>query len=64
MQIFGKLYNCIFFQIIMSKLRSIINVSNFIKRDLRTNVPALQKVVDPIQQLFLDKLREYKTKSG
>jgi len=33
------------------------------KRNVSTNVPALQKANDLIQQLFLDKLREYKAKS-
>lgn len=33
------------------------------RRNFGIMVPAMQKVSDPIQQLFLDKLREYKTKS-
>ncbi|KYM98130.1 PREDICTED: ATP synthase-coupling factor 6, mitochondrial [Cyphomyrmex costatus] len=45
-------------------LRSrLTSVPKTIKRNINTNVPALQKAVDPIQQLFLDKLREYKSKS-
>ncbi|KYN13842.1 PREDICTED: ATP synthase-coupling factor 6, mitochondrial-like [Trachymyrmex cornetzi] len=45
-------------------LRSrLINVQKAIKRNISTNVPALQKASDPIQQLFVDKLREYKSKS-
>uniref|UniRef100_A0A146M9C8 ATP synthase-coupling factor 6, mitochondrial n=1 Tax=Lygus hesperus TaxID=30085 RepID=A0A146M9C8_LYGHE len=34
------------------------------KRNFGVCAPALQKVSDPIQQLFLDKLREYKGKSS
>lgn len=45
-------------------LRSrLVGVQKAIKRNINTNVPALQKATDPIQQLFLDKLREYKSKS-
>lgn len=33
------------------------------RRNFGVMVPAMQKVSDPIQQLFLDKLREYKSKS-
>ncbi|XP_011165154.1 ATP synthase-coupling factor 6, mitochondrial [Solenopsis invicta] len=39
------------------------SVPKTIKRSVSTNIPALQKATDPIQQLFLDKLREYKSKS-
>lgn len=46
-------------------LRSrLVGVPKAIKRNISTNVPALQKATDPIQQLFLDKLREYKSKSA
>ncbi|XP_011692287.1 PREDICTED: ATP synthase-coupling factor 6, mitochondrial isoform X1 [Wasmannia auropunctata] len=46
-------------------LRSrLASVPKAIKRNISTNVPALQKATDPIQQLFLDKLREYKSKGG
>lgn len=34
------------------------------KRSFGIMVPAMQKVSDPIQQLFLDKIREYKSKSS
>ncbi|XP_073974662.1 ATP synthase-coupling factor 6, mitochondrial-like [Rhodnius prolixus] len=34
------------------------------RRNLGVSAPILQKVSDPIQQLFLDKLREYKQKSS
>ncbi|XP_055324077.1 ATP synthase-coupling factor 6, mitochondrial [Sitodiplosis mosellana] len=33
------------------------------RRNFGIMVPAMQKVSDPIQQLFLDKVREYKSKS-
>lgn len=33
------------------------------RRNFGLMVPAMQKVSDPIQQLFLDKVREYKSKS-
>ncbi|KAH0944499.1 hypothetical protein HN011_006030 [Eciton burchellii] len=49
---------------IMLKSHFIINIPKFIKRSIGTNVPASQKATDLIQQLFLDKLREYKAKSG
>lgn len=35
-----------------------------VKRNIGITAPALQKASDPIQQLFLDKLREYKQKSS
>jgi len=45
-------------------LRSrLARVPKVLKRNISTNIPALQKATDPIQQLFLDKLREYKSKS-
>lgn len=34
------------------------------RRNLGILAPCLQKASDPIQQLFIDKLREYKQKSG
>ncbi|XP_077296975.1 ATP synthase, coupling factor 6 [Arctopsyche grandis] len=34
------------------------------RRNLGLAAPALQKASDPIQQLFVDKIREYKQKSG
>ncbi|KAL0105911.1 hypothetical protein PUN28_015972 [Cardiocondyla obscurior] len=46
-------------------LRSrLVTVHKAVKRDISINVPALQKATDPIQQLFLDKLKEYKSKSA
>ncbi|XP_033227810.1 ATP synthase-coupling factor 6, mitochondrial [Belonocnema kinseyi] len=35
-----------------------------IKRNIGITAPALQKATDPIQQLFVDKIREYKSKSS
>lgn len=34
------------------------------QRNLGLLAPMLQKASDPIQQLFVDKIREYKQKSG
>lgn len=34
------------------------------RRNFGATVPAMQKVSDPIQQLFLDKVREYKSKGS
>ncbi|XP_063972946.1 ATP synthase-coupling factor 6, mitochondrial-like [Diachasmimorpha longicaudata] len=42
-------------------LRSLPEVG---KRNIGIMAPAMQKVSDPIQQLFLDKIREYKSKSS
>lgn len=39
------------------------NVAFQARRGFGVAVPAMQKVSDPIQQLFLDKVREYKSKS-
>lgn len=33
-------------------------------RNIGILAPVLQKATDPIQQLFIDKLREYRQKSG
>lgn len=46
---------------LLSGLRSARTVA---RRNFGIAAPALQKVSDPIQQLFLDKIREYKSKSG
>ncbi|KAF6198263.1 hypothetical protein GE061_008010 [Apolygus lucorum] len=52
----------------MAATRIFMNVSSNLrvsaKRSFGVCAPALQKVSDPIQQLFLDKLRDYKTKSS
>ncbi|XP_014468885.1 PREDICTED: ATP synthase-coupling factor 6, mitochondrial [Dinoponera quadriceps] len=48
----------------MLKLRLVINVPKVIRRSFGTNIPVLQKASDPIQQLFIDKIREYKSKSA
>lgn len=37
--------------------------TSFDSRNFGIMVPAMQKATDPIQQLFLDKIREYKSKS-
>lgn len=34
------------------------------RRNIGIAAPVLQKISDPIQQLFLDKVREYKQKSS
>ncbi|XP_063705145.1 ATP synthase-coupling factor 6, mitochondrial [Culicoides brevitarsis] len=34
------------------------------RRNIGIAAPAMQKVSDPIQQLFLDKIKEYKAKSA
>ncbi|KAK2587385.1 hypothetical protein KPH14_003101 [Odynerus spinipes] len=39
------------------------SVPKVLKRNIGIVAPALQKASDPIQQLFLDKIREYKAKS-
>lgn len=47
-------------QTILSGLRT---ASFEARRSFGIIAPAMQKASDPVQQLFLDKLREYKTKS-
>ncbi|KAF3430510.1 hypothetical protein E2986_12569 [Frieseomelitta varia] len=44
--------------------RLTINVPKVIKRNIGILAPALQKATDPIQQLFIDKIREYTAKSS
>ncbi|XP_050600888.1 ATP synthase-coupling factor 6, mitochondrial isoform X1 [Bombus affinis] len=44
--------------------RIITSVPKVIKRNIGILAPALQKAADPIQQLFLDKIREYSAKSA
>jgi F-type H+-transporting ATPase subunit 6 len=44
-------------------LTGVRNLRQVAKRNFGIAAPALQKVSDPIQQLFLDKIREYKSKS-
>ncbi|KAK0088686.1 hypothetical protein PV325_010954 [Microctonus aethiopoides] len=34
------------------------------KRNFRVMAPVMQKATDPIQQLFIEKIREYKNKSS
>ncbi|XP_070505769.1 ATP synthase-coupling factor 6, mitochondrial [Chironomus tepperi] len=40
------------------------NLGQIARRNFGIAAPALQKVSDPIQQMFLDKIREYKSKSA
>uniref|UniRef100_A0A1A9X2D9 Uncharacterized protein n=1 Tax=Glossina brevipalpis TaxID=37001 RepID=A0A1A9X2D9_9MUSC len=48
--------------------QSILNGARVLRVEARRNIgiiaPALNKVADPIQKLFLDKVREYKQKSS
>jgi F-type H+-transporting ATPase subunit 6 len=39
------------------------HVRLILKRNIGVCAPALQKATDPIQQLFIDKIREYAKKS-
>lgn len=43
--------------------RFVTGVPKIVKRNIGIVAPVLQKAVDPIQQLFLDKIRDYKSKS-
>lgn len=43
--------------------RSLKESSALFRRNVGILAPALQKASDPIQQLFVDKLREYQKKS-
>lgn len=45
---------------ILSGIRSAVADS---RRGFGIMVPAMQKASDPIQQLFVDKLRDYRSKS-
>ncbi|CAB0011098.1 unnamed protein product [Nesidiocoris tenuis] len=47
-----------------TRLFASAQVRTVARRNFGICVPAFQKVSDPIQQLFLDKLREYKGKSS
>lgn len=47
-------------QTILAGIRTVTAES---RRGFGIMVPAMQKASDPIQQLFVDKLREYKSKS-
>lgn len=38
--------------------------AGFSSRNFGISAPCLQKASDPIQQLFIDKIREYKQKSN
>ncbi|KAL2730071.1 hypothetical protein V1477_015882 [Vespula maculifrons] len=47
----------------MLRLRLTPNIPKIFKRNIGIVAPALQKASDPIQQLFIDKIREYNSKS-
>ncbi|KAI4493599.1 hypothetical protein M0804_001775 [Polistes exclamans] len=47
----------------MLRLRLSPNAPKIFKRNIGILAPALQKATDPIQQLFIDKIREYANKS-
>uniref|UniRef100_A0A069DNC6 ATP synthase-coupling factor 6, mitochondrial n=1 Tax=Panstrongylus megistus TaxID=65343 RepID=A0A069DNC6_9HEMI len=47
---------------LVKNIGPVLNVQT--RRNIGICAPTLQKVSDPIQQLFLDKLREYKQKSS
>ncbi|XP_065338751.1 ATP synthase-coupling factor 6, mitochondrial [Cloeon dipterum] len=47
---------------ILSSLRRVSN-NDVVSRCLSVNVPALAKAADPVQQLFIDKIRDYAQKS-
>lgn len=61
------LFNDIFdiiFQMLSSQLFSGVRTLGVVaRRNLGIAAPAMQKISDPIQQLFLDKIKEYKSKS-
>ncbi|THK33209.1 ATP synthase-coupling factor 6, mitochondrial [Diachasma alloeum] len=44
--------------------RAVSGLPKVVKRNIGIMAPVMQKVSDPIQQLFLDKIREYKSKSS
>ncbi|XP_053980981.1 ATP synthase-coupling factor 6, mitochondrial [Hylaeus volcanicus] len=44
--------------------RLAVSAPKVLKRNIGIVAPALQKASDPIQQLFIDKIREYKSKSA
>ena len=44
--------------------RIVSGLPKIARRNFGIVAPAMQKATDPIQQLFLDKVREYKSKSS
>lgn len=44
--------------------RLTVGLPKVLKRNIGIVAPVLQKASDPIQQLFIDKIREYKSKSS
>ncbi|XP_046821548.1 ATP synthase-coupling factor 6, mitochondrial isoform X1 [Vespa crabro] len=57
------LANAFLHQMNMLRLRLSPNISKICKRNIGIIAPALQKATDPIQKLFIDKIREYTNKS-
>lgn len=47
----------------MLRLRLTPNIPKICKRNIGILAPALQQATDPIQKLFVDKIREYTSKS-
>ncbi|XP_076638408.1 ATP synthase-coupling factor 6, mitochondrial [Colletes latitarsis] len=62
--IIDERYRSAFNKIKMLTKRLAINVPKVLKRNIGIVAPVLQKASDPIQQLFIDKIREYKAKSA
>ncbi|KAL7298309.1 hypothetical protein TKK_0008658 [Trichogramma kaykai] len=48
----------------MLSKRLVAAVPQLAKRNFGVAAPALKQATDPIQQLFLDKIREFKNKGG
>ncbi|XP_017892121.1 ATP synthase-coupling factor 6, mitochondrial [Ceratina calcarata] len=44
--------------------RVVASAQKVVKRNIGILAPAFQEAKDPIQQLFIDKIREYKSKSS
>ncbi|XP_055700203.1 ATP synthase-coupling factor 6, mitochondrial [Phlebotomus papatasi] len=45
-------------------IAGVVRKSGFVARNFGVSAPAAQKVTDPIQQLFLQKIQEYKSKES
>ncbi|XP_043472969.1 ATP synthase-coupling factor 6, mitochondrial [Leptopilina heterotoma] len=48
----------------MLSRRITVSIPKIVKRNIGITAPALQAASDPIQKLFVDKIREYKSKSS
>ncbi|XP_051165643.1 ATP synthase-coupling factor 6, mitochondrial-like [Leptopilina boulardi] len=48
----------------MLSRRITVTIPKIIKRNIGITAPALQTATDPIQKLFVDKIKEYKSKSS